>query len=876
MAATGIIVPGEGNPKARWAIVGEAPGEEEAHRRRPFVGRTGQAQDAHLERNGLDRRDGWLTNLMKEYRQGNPYPEPEDVAKWGPVLLAELRKIKPKFIITAGALSTRFFLGESAYLEAIHGIPHRWSDGAGYDATILPCYHPASPFYNQDLLPLVTWDYARAAAAIKGKLPVDPPIDLHPKPQYFDLDDSNFDWYLGGMEEGAAGGAVGLDTEGVPGSEWSVQVSVAPGTGLVLRKGHPRFSRAIALLREKLEKKKPVLVVHPALYDFEMCLGLGLDFLYDIEVDIFDTMMAAYLLCVEPQSLKNLARRHCGMVMKDYAETVGQAGLEKQLGYLERVMEGKWGKPEARVEHENDGSAHLYTPQPVQRRAEAILVDYYSEKLDKEGRRTDPHKRWKKVDRELRVIVEKDLGAFPIGTLADIPLADAVYYAGRDPDANLRLYPKMKAAISAAGLDSLMTMKMRMLPAAVSMKINGITGDRASFEKLGEEMTEKMGLIRDGISRNYFQGRPFNPASSDQVATLMRRRGLRGEKKTSTGKMSTSKKSIEHLRFEDEAIEQIEQWREHQKVRDSFVDPVLENWPEKLASTRVVCDLKITRVSSGRFSATAFDDRPSAPLLAIPVRNELGKSVRDCYRAEEGYELFEADLDQAEMRVMADESRDERLVRLFNDGKIDIHTDTASKIFGVPYDQVHKMKHRYPSKRAGFGVITGIQDQGLLDQLRMAGCEGWDLNGVAKLRKEWFKLYPGVQTYMTGCHEECRRAGGVIKDRWGMQRYLPAIFSEDKWERWEAQRQTHSHKIQGGAQGMLQRTMGWLWEQLWDYGKAVRFIVQIHDSLMFEILEGLGEDVAPIILRGMTDVTKLRVPVKSSGSFAQSWGKLKD
>jgi DNA polymerase-1 len=385
------------------------------------------------------------------------------------------------------------------------------------------------------------------------------------------------------------------------------------------------------------------------------------------------------------------------------------------------------------------------------------------------------------------------------------------------------------------------------------------------------------------MSKKYMGGKPFNPASGPQTEVLLRRRGLEGEKKTKTGRMSTSKKSIEHLRFTDAAVADLEDWREHQKIRDSFAEPVLANWPDdaSIHFVRVRCDLKISRVTSGRFSGALLDDVPSSPLLAIPVRTALGKSVRDCYEAEDGYILGSYDLDQAEMRLMADESGDARLVKLFREGKVDIHTDTASKMFGIPPSRVDKMKHRYPAKRVGFGVITGIQGRGLLDQLRMVGILDYDERDCDKFIRDWLKIYPGVEDYMKWCRSECRRQGGVIKDRWGMPRYLPAILDdskEAKYDRLEAERQTHSHRIQGGAQGWLQNVMGWLWRELRPYGDAVRFILQIHDELLFEVARGLEEEVGRIIMKGMVEHggAKLKVPVKSSGSWAHTWGKLKD
>lgn len=871
-----VIVPGDGNPRARWAVVGDSPGEDEARQGRPFVGRTGRLQDHYLAEGGLRRRDGWFSNTVFEYLPGVPVPPAGAIEEWRPRLEAELLKVKPEYIIAAGVHAIRWFFGEDATVEALHGMPQRWTRG-DYTATVIPVYHPAAQFYNQDLLAHILWDYKRACGMIRGSIKTVIERDPHSVPDYWDLDSAPH--YMRYFDSDV----VGFDTEGVPGAEWSLQVSCEPGTGLVVRKESKRFPEFVKAFKRHLKKHRPTLVIHNSLYDIEMARGLGeLDIL---GVPLFDTMMAAYLLCLEPQSMKNLARRHCGMAMKDYEDVVGDVGKQKQLAYLERVLADTWPAPEARIEHENDGTNRLYTPQPIARRAEAILIDVYSEKKDKEGNVADPLKRWRKTDTPQRRMVEARYGPMPIGTLADIPLYRAVQYSARDPDAVIRLYPKMKALLAERGLTDLMALKMAMLPAAAEMKMNGIAGELAAFKLLSEQMNSKMDKLVRQISKKFYGGRPINPASGDQVATLMRREGLKGEKKTKTGKVSTSKKSIEHLRFENESIELVEQWREHQKIRDSFADPMIERWPlDEPVTFRVKGDLKISRVTSGRFSMTAYDDIPSAPLLAIPVRTEIGKAVRDCYVAESGYVLGSWDLDQAEMRVMADESRDPTLVRIFQDGKIDVHSDTASKIFGIPYKQLEedkalRKKYRDPAKRAGFGVITGIQAKGLYDQLRMAGStEATGEDWCANLIREWFKIHPGVRDYLQWCKDECRRREGVIYDRWEMPRHLPGVFSDNKYEKLEAERQTHSHRIQGGAQGHLQSVMAWLYPQLRRYGDLVRWILQVHDELILEVFddEDLKKEVNDLLVEGMVNHgAKLCVPVKSSGSYALRWGQLK-
>lgn len=663
---------------------------------------------------------------------------------------------------------------------------------------------------------------------------------------------------------------IGIDTEGVPSNPWSIQVSMSSGTGLVLRCSQPDFAVGIAAIQKAVDRGAEV-VLHNGLYDLEMCRVMGLD-LFDAR--LFDTMYAAYIMRVEPQGLKPLAYRWTGIRMASYDETVGPIGLELQLDYLGRVLgHGSWSKPEPRIEYGNDGSTRLYTPQPVVRRAESILVDYYSGKLDKSGAATDPYKRWRKVDRDLREEIEAVLGPMPIGTLADIPLERAVYYAGRDPDATRRLRNRLLPELRLRRLDRLMQDGMDVLPIFEQMQYSGMPADRRYFERLSSRMWDRMCELQSRISHRYFQGRPFNPASADQVATLMRRRGLVGEKRSrKTGKMSTAKKSIEHLRYTDDAMSDVITWREHQKIRDAFCTPVLDRIPRGVDVYPVRCNIKITRVTSRRISAS------DPNLTAIPVRNELGKEVRDGYIAPEDYVFGSWDLSAAEMRVMAGLSRDPLLMQFFLD-KRDPHAETASRIFGIPLSEVKELEHRYPAKRAAFGIVTNIAGPGLLDQLRMFGCNGWDEDSCDRLIKEWLKIYKGVAKFLSDCKDEVREKG-VIYDHWGMPRYLPGVWSDDRKVRGEAERAASSHKIQGGAQGMIQRSMAWLRpyiRALRSAGVDVKWTLQIHDSVMFTLPRDMWDVINPLVLEALTQHhdMDLGIPMDAKASMAQSWGALK-
>jgi uracil-DNA glycosylase family 4 len=844
------IVYGEGPTNARIMVVGESPSAEDSRAHRPFVGRTGREQDAHFTRNGIKREELYLTYLYK--KQGGSGP------KWNTVLQEEINRVNPDIIVAVGDKVTEHLTGTPS-LGVSHGIAQEF----GPEIIVIPVYDPGVYFDRPDLLPLIQQDYNRVAGVYKGEISRITAVDEYPHPLYIEGDDRHLN-NMSMFDE------ITIDTEGTPGDFWSFQVSVVYGEGVVFRASEPRFGESLDAFVNLIRGK--TLVGHNLMYEFEMFQSIGVDLLDpSLEIKLWDTMLAAYIMITESKGLKTLAKRWCGMEMKSYPDMVGPVGVQKQLDYLEVVMNTEWPKPEDRIKRSNNGSAKLYKPQPIGRRAEVILIDVYSEKKDKEGRVADPLKRWNKVDAVLKVMVEESLGPMPIGTLSDIPLEEAIYYSARDTDATLRLCHRLRPEISIAGLNDLMNMKMGMLPVASEMRINGFTARRAHFEEMAEDLQQKMDVLGDDLSRRFFKGDPFNPNSTADVRKMMFRKGLMGSKKTKIGrKPSTSKKSIEHLRFDNPCIEMVETWREYSKIRDSFATPIMRIIPEKEETWRIQGNIKVASVATGRFAMT------NPPMMAIPARTSLGQEVRNGFVAAEGYVLGAWDLDQVEMRVMADESKDERLVELFRDGTIDIHTDTASKIFNIPYEDVDKMDHRYPAKRAGFGVITGIQAPGLLDQLRMAGCKRWTLEKVNMLIEGWFDLYPGVAKYMVACREECKENGGVVTDRWGMARHLPGIFSDKKGVQLEAERQTHSHRIQGGAQGIIQNAMGWLYPRIRQYGDAVRWLLQVHDELIVECVEGMEEIIGPLMIEGLEKHgADMIIPITAGGNFAKEWGKLK-
>lgn len=972
-----VYVPPTGDVPCDVMVVGERPGEDEAIAGVPFVGKSGAEQDAVMRKNGMHRHSVYLTNLVKTW-VGGANPTQEEINEFEGTLIAEIGKVRPKFILAVGAHSARWFLGDCD-MEAVHGLPQRSSRPGLKGIVVIPTYHPAYGLRDPDAKALVHYDYQQAGKIIRGAISREPIQDSHPTPEYID----------GGLHEMLTvlsfnPKLVAEDTEGLRGTEWGFSISTSPGTGYVFRRRHPEFEKVAALYKRTRESRKFTSILHNSMWDCEIERGLGLG----NPAAIIDTMVMAFFLRLEPQALKTLARRHCGMTMRSYEETIGEAAQAKHLDYLFRAGELSWSqtKNEPQLIHENDGTFRIYTPQPLHRTVNNIFTDFAEDKRDKEGNPVDLEARWWGIDKSLRLRVEQDLGPWPLATLDDIPLEDAIWYAGRDPDATIRVQRSLKPMITDMMLDSRLQLDLDIIPIFEEMQSTGIPASRVYFEALRDKMWGIMDSIGHKLSQHYNGGKPFNPLSQPQVSALAERLHLVGAKRTKTGKVSTSKKSMEHLRGKHEAMGWVFEWREHEKVKDSFCEPILERidairrlseekgvrledetksnegdaqhgsgvegqsavprlrgeipllraglrppGAEDEAGTHsddvvpgveqdgfggdsevrpsvrelppvpgalpdvypIRCNIKITRVAQDRISAS------DPNLTAMPVASELGRSVRDGFRIPDDVpEVFlTGDMSQIEMRVMADLSRDRVMCEFFEEGR-DIHSETCIKIFGLPVvGEKHGDEYKYPglskdlrnpTKRAGFGVITGIAGEGLYDQLRMMkvdiekfcrtmGCDD-PVAACNKLIADWFVVYPGCKGFLKKCGDMAQ-THGMVREQGGFIRYLPGAQSTDKWVCLEARRQSHSHIISGTAQTMLRTAMLWLKPQIESLrqgtGLPIHWLMQIHDEVLFRV----HEDIAPVVKEMLHEaLTKhagsLRVPIGASTAIAKTWGSL--
>lgn len=868
-----LRVPGEGPKPARLMIIGERPGEKEAKAGRPFIGLSGQWLSIGLEAAGIDRSGVYVTNLVKTYEE---YAKPTraEIERDEYELIGEIMECRPSVVALMGTFAVEELLGrERAGLEKTHGVPVR-SERWGFENILwVPCYHPAAGIWNTDSLPHILADLRAVGMALRGELaPREDPFAGREKYQRYFGSPGHKEWH--GVPAVVMADA-GVDTEGWEDNPWCTTFSVQPGSSWLVK------------ANERVQFEGTVYLWN-SMHDLGVLRAMGTHLRDD---QFRDLMIYAYLLKLEPQGLKDASYRHNAMEMMSYEEVIGDADRDVALAYLEGANGVEWSPSKEILVFEN-GKARVSKPHSVNKRIEGILRDVHSGKLNKEGLPPDPRKRWGDVEDHLKLEIIEALGEMPEATLDDVPVERAEAYANRDSDATLRNAPILEAKIDEMGLREVADIDHSVVPMFDRMQYRGIKLENKEFwDKLEEKCDAQMGRAVHAIYE--LTGYEINPDSPKQTSGLLFdilklpviKWTSGGEKGIAGSVPSTTDKALEAIVATHPVVDHVLVYREASKIKSSYVSVLRRIATRHKGDGRVHCTFRLTRVESGRPSAT----KPN--LLAIPARSDLGRGIRGGFIASDDDHLIaDNDLDQAEMRWMADESRDARLVNLFLDGTKDVHTETAALMFSIRVGDVVKTQ-RYAAKRVGFGVITGITEHGLLDQMALARAkrpdgEAWTLDDCAQMISSYFMIYPGVKLYMQDAAREAERYG-FVRDRWGRIRYLPGIWSPVKAVREEAARQASSHKIQAGAQGYMKVCQAAIWKHLvrplasglaWEAMWPVEPLLQIYDSLIMEVHRDYAEFANEQIVGHLTQTVKTRtgLPMKAKGGLGRSWLDVKD
>lgn len=878
-------VPADGPLPAAVVLVGEAPGktEDEGNPRRPFQGDAGKYLDSLLSWVGVQRSQCLVTNTVKCRPQGNRTPTPEEARvcadKW---VRMELGLASPRVVATLGAAATRYFLGEEfTTMDHLHGIPiqqDKW--------TLLPVYHPAAALHQTSLARQVNEDFRVLGRLVRGGK-VETLQDKFPHPNYT------------AAPRVYCENLMALDTEIVEGKLWSIQVTDAPGMGI--------------LLPPDTQLPETDYVVHNYLFDADWV---------DIPGKVQDTMVAAYLLGL-PQGLKELAWRLCGMHMESYQEIVRPYRHQKAMDYLRRVEDGPEGPNPNRhhelgrtgngrvvAEHrlggqETDppwvsrtiqdadldagqdiGPGHqdklewldppeleetkwdkktnslvtrIKKPAHITRKVKGIIRDVEKGKVTKEGP-TDPYARWHKIDERERAVVEDVLGPMPDGDLSDCPPEVSRYYACRDADATIRVHQVLQEQLREWGLQEIYDLDTATLPIALEMQRNGVKIDVGHMERLAAEYLELMRQEAEECER--LAGHGFNPNSDRQVAQVVYEElGYPPTKYTETGMPSCTSEELKKVPHP--IIPHILQYRHLAHIRDSFC-VTLPKWADE--RSRVHPTVKVTRTETGRWSMA----EPN--LMQIPTRTDIGKAVRDGFVAEDGWMLYAADYSQIEMRVAAHLTGCKSMIQLFQEGR-DVHTETAAQVFGVSLQDAAQSRYRYPCKTLGFGVLYGLTAHGLQNQMVENGLTDWDKEKCQSFIRDYYRLRPEVQRWQDDTIAFARR-NGYVKDMFGRIRFIPEMRVPIKRVSSAGERQAINMPVQSTAQGIIKKAMVQLQEAR-KYMPEFRWLLQIHDEIVLECPEDKLDLLSKWVISVMENVVQLSMPILCESKRGFRWGQMK-
>ena len=442
---------------------------------------------------------------------------------------------------------------------------------------------------------------------------------------------------------------------------------------------------------------------------------------------------------------------------------------------------------------------------------------------------------------------------------ARVPIDKATAYAAEDADVTLRLWRVLKPRLVAEGLTTVYeTLERPLITPLAKMEGRGISIDRAILSRLSGEFAQGMARIEAEIFE--MVGAPFNLGSPKQLGDILfGQMGLPGAKKTATGAWSTSASVLEDLAEEGHPLpRRVLDWRQLSKLKSTYTDalPTFVN-PR---THRVHTSYALAATTTGRLSSS------DPNLQNIPVRNEEGRKIRRAFVADKGHKLISADYSQIELRLLAHIADIGSLKKAFAEG-LDIHSMTASEMFGVPIkDMPSEVRRR--AKAINFGIIYGISAFGLANQLGIPREEAG-----AYIRK-YFERFPGIRDYMEATKKQAR-ADGFVTTIFGRKCHFPRITAANPSERAFNERAAINAPIQGSAADIIRRAMVRMDGALERAKLGARMLLQVHDELVFEApddeIEATIKLVTKVMIEAPAPAAQLSAPLQVDARAAGNW-----
>ncbi|HPW65455.1 MAG TPA: DNA polymerase I [Salinivirgaceae bacterium] len=459
---------------------------------------------------------------------------------------------------------------------------------------------------------------------------------------------------------------------------------------------------------------------------------------------------------------------------------------------------------------------------------------------------------WQKITTD-SLIGKKGSGQMNMAQLKPEQVCD---YACEDADVAFRLWKKLSPELEKYELQIVFeTVEMPLVKVLVEMEFIGVKINIEDLNTLRQQYQQESQDIENKIFE--YAGYQFNIASPKQLGELLfaRLKITDKPKLTKTKQYATGEEVLVELKDNHPIVGLILEYRELQKLLNTYIEalPKLVN-PN---SGRIHTSFNQAVTNTGRLSSA------NPNLQNIPIRDERGKAIRKAFvPANENHALISADYSQIELRIMAHLSQDKNMLEAFAKD-MDIHQDTAAKLFGITPDEVTR-EQRGHAKGANFGIIYGISPFGLAKNTGLSQSE------AKTLIDNYFNTYPGVKKYMDYsidlAHEK-----GYVQTIMGRKRFLPEIRSANATVRKAAERNAINAPIQGSSADMIKLAMIDIYNEFTKENLKSKMILQVHDELVFDVPTDEIEIVKKIVEDKMLNAMKLKVKLKVDVNVANNW-----
>ncbi|UPW18485.1 DNA polymerase I [Agarivorans sp. TSD2052] len=441
-------------------------------------------------------------------------------------------------------------------------------------------------------------------------------------------------------------------------------------------------------------------------------------------------------------------------------------------------------------------------------------------------------------------------------TFNQIELEVAAPYAAEDADVTLRLHQTLWSKLEQQPkLKSLFEdVELPLVSILSQTERQGVRIDSSRLAAHSLSLGERI----DGLEKQAHElaGEPFNLGSPKQLQTILfEKMELPVVKKTPKGAPSTAEEVLQELALDYALPKVILEYRSLSKLKSTYTDKL----PKMVepSTGRVHTSYHQAVTATGRFSST------DPNLQNIPIRHEEGRKVRQAFVPADGYKLVAIDYSQIELRIMAHLSQDPGLLKAFAAGE-DVHKATAAEVFGKELEAVSSDERR-SAKAINFGLIYGMSAFGLAKQLGIGRAD------AQHYMNRYFERYPAVQDYMDSTRDFCQEHG-YVETVFGRRLYLPEINSRNGMRKKAAERAAVNAPMQGTAADIIKKAMiavaAWLDTQPSEH---CNMLMQVHDELVFEVLESEIERIVPKLTQLMEQAVSLDLPLVAESGVGNNW-----